>query len=73
MVEVGEKDGPTQRVPKDGKAFEKFQQDFLAIKCEMGNRFKLHVNELVGYKFSALDFTSLDPVLTGFEVLEKTE
>lgn len=57
--------------PKDKEAFKKLEQDFLATKCDVGNRFKLHINEIIGYKLSAVDMMALEPVLEGFDVLEE--
>lgn len=57
--------------PKDAEAFAKFQEEFLNTPCEVGNRFKLHINEVVGYKMSAVDLMALAPILEGYDVLEE--
>ena len=69
LVEIPDSGG--QKQPKDQEAFSKFQEEFLSTPCEVGNRFKLHVNEIVGYKLSAVDLMALAPILTGYDVLEE--
>jgi hypothetical protein len=69
-VEV-EQNGKKTKQPKDMPAFEKMQEEFVATKCEVGNYFKIHFNEIIGYKLSAADMLGLEPILTGYDVLEK--
>ena len=64
-------DGSTPNEPVDKEAFKKFSDNFAETKCEVGNRFKLHINDLIGYKLSAVEMGALTPVVYGFEVLEK--
>ena len=71
MEEITSEHGAPIKRPKNPTAYEAFQRDFLATKCEVGNRYKLHVNDLIGYKFSAVDMVKLEPIMEGFEVLEE--
>ena len=64
---------PKMKRPKDPEAFKKFQDQFLETKCEVGNRYKLHINEILGYKLSAVEMVTLEPILEGFDVLEERE
>ena len=66
-----ENNGRKEKQPKDMEAFEKMQAEFTALECEVGNQFKVHFNEIVGYKMSAADMLCLEPILTGYDVLEK--
>jgi hypothetical protein len=70
MVEV-ENNGRKDRQPKDMAAFERMQEEFVLTKCDVGNHYKIHFNEILGYKMSAADMLGLEPILTGYDVLEK--
>lgn len=70
LVEV-EENGKKTKKPKDEAAYEKLMAEFVATPCTVGNYFKVHFNEIIGYKMSAADMRALKPILTGYEVLEK--
>jgi hypothetical protein len=69
MVETGEGEEKI-KVPKDPSAFNKMQEEFLNLKCDVGNRPKIRVHELLGYKFSALDLVTLEPIIADIDSLE---
>lgn len=67
-VDETQPEGPKK--PKNMSAFKDFEEGFLNTKCDVGNRHKIEVSDLVGYKLSAVDMVVLKPILTGFEALE---
>ena len=69
-VNTNPEDPKSPKVPKDAKAFEELQEEFNKTPCEVGNRFKIHINDLIGYELSAVDMKFLSGLVYGWEVLE---
>jgi hypothetical protein len=72
FVHTDPNDEKSPKVPKDIAAFEKMQEEFLETPVDVGNNFKIHINDLIGCKLNALDFHTLGgKILTGLEELEE--
>ena len=62
-----------EKKPKDMEDYKKKEDEFLATSFTCGKIKKINVTELLGYKFSAVDLTTLAPILMGFEQLTEGE
>lgn len=61
----------TAKKPANEEEYKKMETEFLSLPVDFGKWTKLHVNELVGYKFTPVEMLALEPVLEGLEILEE--